>query len=277
MVRGSLHRRLHRDARDDGPGPRRRRPVSADAEPLPTRVARFGARLARPRLGRRGRPRRRTRAASPTPRRRRCPTTLRAEIEAHMAKYPDRRSAALPRARRRAARARLVLARGDRAGRRGHAPDARRTSIAVATFYDMFDTRPVGRHRVYVCTNISCSLNGGRALYDAHRGAGRRRPGHQRARTSSASARATSRRWRRSTASTSGRSSSTRCPSSSSRSAPASRSLPAKQLPSARRSTRTPASPGRRRRRPQMPGDAPTARSRRSSRPRPARGPGADA
>ena len=26
----------------------------------------------------------------------------------------------------------------------------------------MFDTRPVGRHRVYVCTNISCSLNGGR-------------------------------------------------------------------------------------------------------------------
>jgi hypothetical protein len=31
----------------------------------------------------------------------------------------------------------------------------------------MFDTKPVGRHRVYVCTNISCSLNGGRRLFDA--------------------------------------------------------------------------------------------------------------
>jgi hypothetical protein len=30
----------------------------------------------------------------------------------------------------------------------------------------MLDTEPVGRHRVYVCTNISCSLNGADALYD---------------------------------------------------------------------------------------------------------------
>ena len=37
---------------------------------------------------------------------------------------------------------------------------------AVATFYDMLDTEPVGRHRVYVCTNISCSLNGADALYE---------------------------------------------------------------------------------------------------------------
>ena len=29
------------------------------------------------------------------------------------------------------------------------------------------DTRPVGRHRVYVCTNISCSLRGGDELLDA--------------------------------------------------------------------------------------------------------------
>jgi len=30
----------------------------------------------------------------------------------------------------------------------------------VATFYSMFETRPVGRHNVAVCTNISCWLNG---------------------------------------------------------------------------------------------------------------------
>ena len=31
----------------------------------------------------------------------------------------------------------------------------------VATFYSMFDLAPVGRHKVAVCTNISCWLNGG--------------------------------------------------------------------------------------------------------------------
>ena len=30
----------------------------------------------------------------------------------------------------------------------------------VATFYSMFETRPVGRHSISVCTNISCMLNG---------------------------------------------------------------------------------------------------------------------
>ena len=39
--------------------------------------------------------------------------------------------------------------------------------IAVATFYDMLETQPVGRHRVYVCTNISCSLCGADELLDA--------------------------------------------------------------------------------------------------------------
>ena len=93
------------------------------------------------------------------------PDELRAEIEAHMAKYPDRRSAALP-----------ALA----AAQRLHgwcSPEAiEQTAVvmrltpaylaSVATFYDMLDTEPVGRHRVYVCTNISCSLNGADALYD---------------------------------------------------------------------------------------------------------------
>ena len=30
----------------------------------------------------------------------------------------------------------------------------------VASFYSMFDLKPVGRHKVNICTNISCWLNG---------------------------------------------------------------------------------------------------------------------
>ena len=30
----------------------------------------------------------------------------------------------------------------------------------VATFYSMFETKPVGRHSVSICTNISCMLRG---------------------------------------------------------------------------------------------------------------------
>ena len=34
----------------------------------------------------------------------------------------------------------------------------------VVSFYSMFDTRPVGRHKVNICTNISCWLNGADAI-----------------------------------------------------------------------------------------------------------------
>lgn len=30
----------------------------------------------------------------------------------------------------------------------------------VATFYSMFNTKPVGRHNVAICTNVSCMLRG---------------------------------------------------------------------------------------------------------------------
>lgn len=30
----------------------------------------------------------------------------------------------------------------------------------VATFYTMYDLKPVGKHKINVCTNISCLLNG---------------------------------------------------------------------------------------------------------------------
>jgi len=34
----------------------------------------------------------------------------------------------------------------------------------VATFYSMFETKPVGRHSISVCTNISCMLCGGEKI-----------------------------------------------------------------------------------------------------------------
>jgi len=94
------------------------------------------------------------------------PADLRAEIEGHMAKYPDRRSAVIPAL---AAAQRLhgwcsPLAIAQVAAVMRLTPGY---IVSVATFYDQLDTRPVGRHRVYVCTNISCSLRGGDELLEA--------------------------------------------------------------------------------------------------------------
>ena len=96
------------------------------------------------------------------------PESLRARIEAHMAKYPDRRSAAIPA---------LYEVQKDYGwctpeGIEQAACVMRLTPgylIAVASFYDMLFTHPVGTHQVWVCTNISCSLCGADELYDAFR------------------------------------------------------------------------------------------------------------
>lgn len=94
------------------------------------------------------------------------PADLREEIERHMGLYPDPRSAALP---------------ALRAAQREHgwcSPTAIEQVAtvmgvtpawleSVASFYDMLETKPVGRHSVYVCTNISCSLRGADRLYEA--------------------------------------------------------------------------------------------------------------
>lgn len=37
----------------------------------------------------------------------------------------------------------------------------------VLRFYTMFNTKPVGKLHVQVCTNISCAMNGGRELAEA--------------------------------------------------------------------------------------------------------------
>jgi NADH-quinone oxidoreductase subunit E len=36
----------------------------------------------------------------------------------------------------------------------------------VATFYTLFDLQPVGKHKISVCTNISCMLNGSDQIVD---------------------------------------------------------------------------------------------------------------
>ena len=94
------------------------------------------------------------------------PKKLRAEIEAHMAKYPDPRSASIP------------ALHAVQAWHGWCSPTAIEQAAcvmrltpayltAVATFYDMFDTVPTGEHTVYVCTNISCSLRGADEVYEA--------------------------------------------------------------------------------------------------------------
>ena len=98
-------------------------------------------------------------AEIPDPATTEVPAELREEIEQRMSAYPERHSAALP---------------ALEAAQRVHgwcSPEAieqvacvMRVTPAylesVATFYDMLENEPVGRHSVYVCTNISCSLCG---------------------------------------------------------------------------------------------------------------------
>jgi len=94
------------------------------------------------------------------------PESLRARIEFHMAKYPDRRSAAIPALHE----VQRVYGWCTPEGIEQAAAVMRLTPgylTAVATFYDMLFTHPVGETQVYVCTNISCSLCGADELYEA--------------------------------------------------------------------------------------------------------------
>ncbi|HEY6396769.1 MAG TPA: NAD(P)H-dependent oxidoreductase subunit E, partial [Solirubrobacteraceae bacterium] len=95
------------------------------------------------------------------------PGELRAEIEAAMAKYPDRRSAAIP-----ALHAAQELHGWCSPQALHQVAAVMRVTPAyltsVATFYDMFETEPRPKHHdVYVCTNISCSLRGADRFYEA--------------------------------------------------------------------------------------------------------------
>ena len=94
------------------------------------------------------------------------PGELKEEIEAAMARYPDRRSAAIPTLWAVQRRYGWCSPEGIRqaAAVMGVTPGHLQ---AVASFYDLFKTAPIGRHRVLVCTNISCWLCGGDELLEA--------------------------------------------------------------------------------------------------------------
>jgi NADH-quinone oxidoreductase subunit E len=102
-------------------------------------------------------------ALIPDPATTEVPAELRKTIEDAMARYPERHSAAIP----------ALHAAQELHG--WCSPEAieqvacvMRVTPAyldsVASFYDMLETSPVGRHSIYVCTNISCSLRGADAL-----------------------------------------------------------------------------------------------------------------
>lgn len=82
-----------------------------------------------------------------------------AEIEAIVARYPDRLAGTLPAlhiAQREFGFVSLAAMKAV-----AHAlgvPEAH--VFGVATFYTMYQKKPVGRYHLQVCTNISCALNG---------------------------------------------------------------------------------------------------------------------
>jgi NADH-quinone oxidoreductase subunit E len=92
-------------------------------------------------------------------------STLYDEVQSLKARYPDWRSATLPA---------LRLAQEQH----GHlSPQALRDCAdalgttpayceSVASFYDMFHRKPVGRHLVEVCTNVSCALAGAQQVLE---------------------------------------------------------------------------------------------------------------
>ncbi|HEX5961828.1 MAG TPA: NADH-quinone oxidoreductase subunit NuoE [Rhodanobacteraceae bacterium] len=91
---------------------------------------------------------------------------LTAETRAHI----DHWSAKFPPDRKRSALIQALMAAQEQND--GYLTDELTTAVAkylgvlpvfayeVASFYSMLETRPVGRHNVAVCTNISCWLNG---------------------------------------------------------------------------------------------------------------------
>ena len=88
---------------------------------------------------------------------------IRAQVDREIAKYPQKRGALLPT---------LHLVQGVL----GHISTDTAKELAeifgvspvevmeVVNFYNMFYDRPQGRHHVYVCTNLPCSLRGARGL-----------------------------------------------------------------------------------------------------------------
>ena len=95
-----------------------------------------------------------------------CPDDLRERIEDLMSRYPDRHSASIPALWSVQHRYGWCTPEGIR-----QAAAVMRVTPAylesVASFYDLLHTQPVGRHKVLVCTNISCWMRGGDGVLEA--------------------------------------------------------------------------------------------------------------
>jgi NADH-quinone oxidoreductase subunit E len=92
------------------------------------------------------------------------------ELNAHTREHIDHWVAKFPPDRKRSALIQGLWAAQEQNG--GHLTDELITAVTrylglpqvwgyeVATFYSMFETHPVGRNNIAICTNISCWLNG---------------------------------------------------------------------------------------------------------------------
>ena len=94
--------------------------------------------------------------------------TVRAEIDRWLAKYPDEHKqsaliAALTAAQHENDGSLTTELMDAVADYLGIPPIA---AYEVASFYSMFDLEPVGRHKISVCTNISCMLCGGEKVVE---------------------------------------------------------------------------------------------------------------
>ena len=94
------------------------------------------------------------------------PDDFRAEVEEIMARYPQKRSASIPVLFLIQQRYGWCTPEGIRQGAAVMGVSAAYLE-SVASFYDLFHLEPAGRHRVLVCTNISCWMRGADELLGA--------------------------------------------------------------------------------------------------------------
>jgi NADH-quinone oxidoreductase subunit E len=105
-------------------------------------------------------------AVIPDPAEVEVPAELRAEVERLMSLYPDRRSATIPALH--AAQAVHGWCSPEALAQVAVVMQVTPAYLSsVASFYDMLNERPVGRHHVYVCTSVACHLVNARRVFDA--------------------------------------------------------------------------------------------------------------
>jgi NADH:ubiquinone oxidoreductase subunit E len=105
-------------------------------------------------------------AVIPDPAELEVPAELRAEIERLMSLYPDRRSATIPALH--AAQAVHGWCSPEALAQVAVVMQVTPAYLSsVASFYDMLNEAPVGRHHVYVCTSVACHLVNAKRVYDA--------------------------------------------------------------------------------------------------------------